>query len=243
MPLNHTGQIIFVAFLAVLFLLIIPVMQSRTGKSLTDLIFGPFRKKGKVKNGMLQADSTTNKPQREPRINNSTRGELTNFIAKLLRYANKHGMALVVPGTIKSGGQKANLMALLVTPDRIIGLQCLGYGGAITPLEDGSGKWNQHANYQDIPFDDPVACADTQRQLVRTAAERNGIHCPVDVYTVFTNNRITFPNGKPHTVFTRNGFFDFLDNTPALHTGKLDTRAVSLKLAEMAGIQPKNKKR
>ncbi len=241
MPLNESGQILFVVVIAILFLLIIPVIQSRTGKSLTELIFGSFKGKRKVKNGMLQAEPESDKPHREPRINNSTRGELTDFIAKLLRYANKHGMALVVPGTVKSGGQKANLIGLLVTPDRIIGLQCLGYGGALTPNPDGKGKWNQHANSQDIPFDDPVASADVQRQLVRTAIERNGIHCPVDVYTVFTNKRITFPNGKPTGVFTRNGFFEFLDSTPALLQGKLDTRAVSLKLAEMAGIQKKKK--
>ena len=243
MPLDHTGQILFVVVMAILFLLIIPVVQSRTGKSLNQLFFGGKRNPRKTRNGMLDASAIQEpeKPEREPRINNGTRGEWTDFVAKLLRYANKNGMALVVPGSLRSGGKTAQLLALLVTPNRIIGLQCMGFGGALTPGEDGQ-KWNQHANYQDIPFDDPLASAAVQRQIAQDALKHNNIHAQVDVYTVFTNARVSFPQGKPAGLFTRSEFFDFLDNTKALRSGSLDPRALSLKLADMAGIHNKKKK-
>ena len=232
---DYSSQIIFVVVMALLLLIVLPILQSRTGKSLGELFFGS--RKGFLGNRLSSPGQT---PKREPRINNGTRGELTAFISRLLRFANKNGMSLVVPGSIRHNGQTATLTALVIAPGRIIGIQCLGFGGSIT-TGAGNAPWNQHINGQDRTLDNPLVSGQKQQRLLQSAATKAGIPCPCDVVTVFTNGRVSFPKGLPPQVYTQDQFFTYLSENRALKNGSLDTRAVSLTFAEMAGIKKKKK--
>ena len=89
-----TEQIAFVIVMAVLLMFVLPIVQSRTGKSLSELLFGVGRKK--KQDG---ADGAPKKSAgREPRMNNGTRNDLTVFVSQLLKTANKNGMGVVAPG-------------------------------------------------------------------------------------------------------------------------------------------------
>lgn len=229
---EYTGQIIFVVLMALLLVFVLPMIQSRTGKSFWELLFGG--RKGPLGG---PADGQE-KPRREPRISNGTKGELTAFIARLLRFANGHGMALVCPGSIRHGGETASLTAILVTPAKLIGIQCLGFGGAIAPAR-GNDPWKQHINGQDLTFDSPAVQARDQLHLLRAAAAHARLTAPSDVVTVFTNGRASFPAGMPDKVFLQEEFFRVLKEDAALQKGSLDVRAAALVLADMAGIRRK----
>lgn len=228
---EYKGQIIFVVLLALLLVFVLPMLQSHTGKSLGELLFGSRK-------GPLGGPAGPQTPRREPRIHNGTKGELTAFVARLLRFANGHGMALVFPGSVRCDGQTASLTAILVTPAKIIGLQCLGFAGVITPAR-GSNPWKQHINGQDRTFDNPVSQGQQQRRLLQTAAGQSKLAAPSDVVTVFTNAQASFPDGMPDKVFRLEEFFDALKKDAALQKGSLDVRAASLALAELAGIKKK----
>lgn len=229
---EYKGQIIFVVFLAVLLVFVLPMLQVRTGKSLGELFFGSRK-------GPLGGPAGgRQKPRREPRISNGTKGDLTAFVARLLRFANGHGMALVVPGTIRHNGQTATLTAILVTPAKLIGIRCMGFAGTITPA-GGNSPWKQHINGQDLTFDNPVAEAQKQLKLLQSAAGQARLTAPSDVITVFTSRKASFPGGMPDKVFLLEEFFTALKEDEALQKGSLDVRAASLVLAELAGIKKK----
>ena len=95
-----TEQIAFVIVMAVLLMFVLPIVQSRTGKSLSELLFGVGRKK--KQDG---ADGAPKKSAgREPRMNNGTRNDLTVFVSQLLKTANKNGMGVVAPGLVEYKG-------------------------------------------------------------------------------------------------------------------------------------------
>lgn len=231
---EYKGQIIFVVLMFLLLVFVLPMLQVRTGKTLGELFFGNRRL------GLPGSSKRKSKPAREPRISNGTKGELTAFVAKLLRFANGHNMALVFPGTVRHGGQTAATAAILVTPAKIIGIQCLGFGGAITPAR-GNNPWKQHINGQDLTFDNPVSQGQQQQRLLQSAAGHNKLAAPVDVITVFTNGRVNFTSSPPDKVYTQQEFFDVLKEDAALQKGTLNVRAASLVLADLAGIKSKKK--
>lgn len=227
------GQIAFVIIMAVLLMFILPILQSRTGKSITEILFGIKRKN----DTRVQAQPR----KREPRINNGTKGELTAFVSQLLRYTSKNGMHLVAPGTIKHQGKTARLTALIVAPGGITGVYCLGFGGTIAPHSqsapaDPSRPWKQHINGQDLTFDNPLKVCQEQYQIVHGALEEAGISADVKIVTVFTNARATLLSA-PSLVFTQKMFFSWLSENKDMKTGSLDVRQTALLLADLAGIK------
>ena len=94
---NPSQQFLFVAFLAFAMILLIPILQKRTGKDITRMLFGIRSQK--------EPDSQENvKKNREPRVRNGTKSDLTAFVAQLLRFTSKNGMRLVAPGTVSHDG-------------------------------------------------------------------------------------------------------------------------------------------
>ena len=97
----------------------------------------------------------------------------------------------------------------------------------------------RQAGRQDVPLDNPVARGQKQQHFLQNAVNKSGIPCPVDVVTVFTNPRVSFPSGLPTYVYTQDRFFSYLKENTLLKQGSINTREVSLKLADMAGNKKK----
>ncbi len=224
------SQILFVVVMGILLLIVAPVFESRTGKSLTEIFFGIRRKSRRKK----EEENTTKK---EPRINNGTKGELLSFLSQMIRFAQKNGMQMVVPGSVVYKGETSKLSALLVTPGGVIGLYCLGFGGKITGTKDPA-PWKQHINGEDRTFESPVKACRKQQQLVQAAMEEAGIPGHVDVVAVFTNARATLYS-IPSGVYSQSGFLDYIRSTSALRNGDLDVAKTAQALAVLADVKAK----
>ena len=230
------SQLIFVVVMGVLLLLIVPVIESRTGKSLTQLLFG-FRRKSE-----RTAASASGK---EPRINNGTKGELLSFISQLIRFAGKNGMQVVAPGTITYKGKTSRLSALLVTPSGITGIYCLGFGGTITGAKEPN-SWKQHINGENKTFPNPLTACREQEEIVRGAMAEAGIRGDMDVVIVFTNPRATLREVPSSRIYSQFGLLEHLKDTSALRNGSLDVKDTAKKLAVLAdvkGLKERAKKR
>lgn len=236
------GQIAFVVVMAILLMFVLPMIQSRTGKNITEILFG-FKRKSDTR-----VQTQTNK--REPRINNGTKGELTAFVAQLIKFASKNGMHLVAPGTVKHNGKTARLTAILVAPGGITGIYCLGFGGTISPHSksapaDPSRPWRQHINGEDLTFENPMKVCQEQYHILQGALEEAGITADLKIVTVFTNARATLLSA-PSLVFTQKMFLNYLYENKDLKNGSLDAHQVALTLADLAGVKntkaEKNKK-
>jgi hypothetical protein len=234
------SQLIIIAIMAVLLILVVPVIESRTGKSLTEILFGVRRKKSK--NGSDGASV----PAKEPRINNGTKGELMSFLSKLIRFAGKNGMQTVTPAIFSYKGKTSRLAALLVTPGGVIGVFCQGYGGTITGALEPAA-WKQHINGEDRTFENPLKVCREQQNLMQEAMQAAGIEGTVDVVAVFTNARATLREIPSSRIYSQDAFMDHLRSTSALRNGSLDVEKTAKALAEMVDIkgkkESKNKKR
>ncbi len=232
-------ELTIVMIMVFLLLILIPILQSHTDRDLTQMLFGVRRRK-------TSQGEAVKKTKREPHINNGTKGELTSFVAQLLRFTAKNGMRLVAPGTVSHNGQTARLTALIVAPGGITGVYCLGFGGTIAPGDvkspaATSSSWRQHINGEDKTFDNPLQSCLEQKKLIQAAMEKAGITTDLDVVTVFTNPRATLQS-VPSSVYTPKSFCQYLKDNVSLHTGSLDIHATALILAELAGIKKgKNK--
>ena len=229
-----TEQIAFVIVMAVLLMFVLPVVQSRTGKSLSELLFGVGRKK--KQDG---ADGAPKKSAgREPRMNNGTRNDLTVFVSHLLKTANKNGMGVVAPGLVEYKGKTAQLVAFLVAPSGVTGIYCLGFGGVVMPGEK-DGPWKQHMNGQDTTFRNPLAVCKEQYELVRAAMDEAGVKADLDIVTVFTNSRVTLKAVPSARIYTQKQFMEHLKNTDSLKWGDVDVKEMTKVLARLAKIKEK----
>ncbi|MCI8763915.1 MAG: hypothetical protein HFG58_04975 [Lachnospiraceae bacterium] len=237
---NPSQQFLFVAFLAFAMILLIPILQKRTGKDITRMLFGIRSRK--------EPDSQENvKKNREPRVRNGTKSDLTAFVAQLLRFTSKNGMRLVAPGTVSHDGKTARLTALVVAPGGIVGVYCLGFGGTIAPgnRKEPAGKtasWRQHINGEDKSFDNPVKACQEQQELICSAMEQAGISAVLEVVTVFTNPQASLES-TPAFVYHPKSFLQYLKEKEELKTGTLDIHQTALKLAELAGIKKEEKEK
>ena len=227
-------EVTIVMIMVFLLLILIPILQSRTDKDLTQMFFGIRRRK---KPG---EEMTINK-KKEPRVHNGTKGELTSFIAQMIRFTAKNGMRLVAPGTVSHNGQTARLTALIVAPGGITGIYCLGFGGTISPGDIKapagiSSPWRQHINGEDKTFDNPLKSCQQQKKLVQEAMEKAGIHTDLNVVTVFTNPRAVLTS-TPTSIYTPKSLCEYLKNNDSLKAGSLDIHSTALALADLAGIK------
>ncbi len=227
-------EVTLVMIMVFLLLILIPILQSRTDKDLTQMFFGIRRRKKPEEQDLKNT-------RREPRIHNGTKGELTSFIAQMLRFTTKNGMRLVAPGTVSHNGQTARLTALIVAPGGITGVYCLGFGGTITPGDlkapaGMSAPWRQHINGEDKTFDNPLKSCQQQKKLIQSAMEQAGIHADLNVVTVFTNPRATLKS-TPASIYTPKGLCEYLKDNSSLKTGSLDIHTTALTLADLAGIK------
>ncbi len=238
---HSSQQFLFVGFLLFFMIILIPVLQKRTGKDITHMLFGIRSQKDPA------SREAASKTAREPRLRNGTKSELTSFVAQLLRFTSKNGMRLVAPGTITHGGQTARLTALVVAPGGIVGVYCLGFGGTIAPANrrepaGTSHAWRQHINGEDKTFDNPLKACQEQAELIRLAMEQAGIKAGLNVVTVFTNPHATLES-VPSFVYNPKSFIQYLKENGDLKNGSLDIHQAALKLAELAGIHNNGKKK
>ena len=235
-----SNQFLFVAVLVFLMMIIIPIVQKRTGRDLSQILFGIKSRKSRDKEEAVKVTG-------EPRVRNGTKNELTIFVASLLRFTSKNGMRLVAPGTVSHSGKTARLTALVVAPGGIVGVYCLGFGGTIAP---GDGKapagntapWRQHINGEDKTFDNPVKACEEQKELIKTAMEQAGIVAPLRVVTVFTNAQATLQS-TPAFVYSPKSFLKYLKEEPTLKSGSLDINETAQTLARLAGIKKEEPKK
>lgn len=235
-----SNQFLFVAVLVFLMMIIIPIVQKRTGRDLSQILFGIKSRKSRDKEEAVKVTG-------EPRVRNGTKNELTIFVASLLRFTSKNGMRLVAPGTVSHSGKTARLTALVVAPGGIVGVYCLGFGGTIAP---GDGKapagktapWRQHINGEDKTFDNPVKACEEQKELIKTAMEQAGIVAPLRVVTVFTNAQATLQS-TPAFVYSPKSFLKYLKEEPTLKSGSLDINKTAQTLARLAGIKKEEPKK
>ena len=213
--MNLTYEQILPLLLALLLIFILPMLMRRYGLRWEDLL------------GMLTSRFGKKDYETEAK---RIRDDLKALVSSLLMMARRYKTGLVYPGTIAHKGQIANLLALVVTRQEVIGINCFGYGGTITE-DKKTGVWNQHMNGVDQRFDSPLQGNARQLSLVRAAMDENGMsQIPFRVAAVFTAHGVELHTGHPREVFTSEGLLAHLKECCAADEGTLDPDTVARQL-------------
>ena len=231
---GFTFQNILPFLLAILLIFLIPMLMRRYGFTWGDVTRMLFSRPGKRDYAEEMKKKGERKDGREPWQSNGRSQDLKTLVSTLLILARRHKLGLVYPGTIESGGKMANLVALVVTKEEVVGVNCFGFGGTIT---EGKGKtkgqWNQHMNGADTDIPDPVAGNLAQFAIVRAAMDAHGMkEIPLRVVACFTSRTVTLEVKHEHEseIFDANGLIAHLRECAA-NPGDLDPAAVSRQLS------------
>ncbi len=225
-----TGRAVFVILMAILLMFVLPMLQSRTGKSFIQLLFG-------VKKGNEKPVASVRKPHEK----NSSRDDLTVFLSKLIRSAKKSGMQVVAPATFSYKEKKIKLFAFLVHKGGVIGIYCLGYGGILSASASPDKPWEQSLNGKKIKIPNPLEVCREQQLLVSDAMQAAGINTELDVLPVFTNPNISIEH-RPQGIYSAKAFFDYIEHTSAFRNGDLDVQETAKVLADLVNIKKEHRK-
>ena len=220
--------------LAILLIFLIPMLMRRYWLEWSDLIRFLFSRPGKRDYAEAARNS---RGKREPWQSNGRSQDLQALVSTLLILVRRNKLGLVYPATIEYGGQMANLVALVVTRQEVIGINCFGFGGTIT---EGDSHWNQHMNGVDQTIPDPIEGNRRQAQIVRRAMHARGLEkLPMWVVAVFTSHTVTIETSHRDEVFDTRGLLTHLKGCAA-RSGTLDPEDVSRQLNEcVTRMKPK----
>ena len=219
-----TFQNILPLILALLLIFLIPMLMRRYGLTWSDVIHFLFSRPGKRAYAKTAGKGGD---RREPWQTNGRSQDIKTLVSTLLIFVRRNKLGLVYPGTVEHGGKLANLVALLVTREEVIGINCFGFGGTIT---EQAGKWNQHMNGADQSIPDPVEGNRKQAAIVRTAMDAHDMaNIPLRVVAVFTSRTITLQTEHADEVFDTEGLIRHLKECAA-RGGSLEPEAVSRQL-------------
>ena len=226
---NATGgltfQNILPLILAILLIFLIPMLMRRYGLGWEDIIRLLFSRVGKRDYAEISRQS---KSRKEPWQPNGRSQDIQALVSTLLIFVRRNKLGLVYPGTVEHKGQMANLVALLVTREEVVGINCFGFGGTVM---ESAGKWNQHMNGADQAIPDPVAGNQKQARIVRAAMDANGMaDIPLRVVAVFTSRTVNLRTEHADEVFDTRGLLDHLKQRVARNAGALDPEAISRQL-------------
>lgn len=209
--------------LALLLIFIIPMLMRRYGLTWSDIIRLLFSRPGKKKDYAEAAKDRKNR--QEPWQTNGRSQDIQSLISTLLIFVRRHKLGLVYPGTVVHSGKMANLVALLVTREEVIGMNCFGFGGTIT---EKKGKWNQHMNGMDQAIADPLKANQEQARIVRSMMDENGMaDIRFRVVAVFTGRTVTLQTEHPSEVFDTQGLLKHLKEQVSGQANLLDPASVS----------------
>ena len=227
--MENTGGLTFQnllhMILAILLIFLIPMLMRRYGLTWEDVIRFLFSRPGKRDYAEAARKGTS---KREPWQTNGRSQDLQSLVSTLLIFVRRNKLGLVFPGTVEHGGRMANLVALLVTRDEVIGLNCFGFGGTISEQD---GAWNQHMNGADQKIPSPLEGNRKQAEIVRAAMDANGMaEIPLRVVAVFTGRTVELQTAHEEEVFDTKGLLNHLKLCVSRQSARVDPESVSRQL-------------
>ncbi len=187
-----------IVFLALVFAFALPLISAKTGKSVQELLFG--RKRNKNRETAVEVQNSAGLQH------NDGKKELLVFISETGKEAKKHGIQMIVPGTLYADGETTRYSTLLVGDFGIIGVYCLGFGGMIEAKE--SGDWIQQINGEKKTFRNPLYACRKWEQAGKTAIREAGLgEVAFSSMVVFTNKAVLL-NSAPEHCFDTKAFFN-----------------------------------
>lgn len=156
-------------------------------------------------------------------------------IAALRRYAAAREFGFIAPATVKNGDKTAELSAIIVTYNGVVGVRCIGRNGEVF-ANPGDKNWLWVSGDKRETFESPVdACAADVRVLRDVLAKAGLRTVKVECHPVFTSSAVSLAVPKSTPVWrTAREFTAQLGAEKYMEDTGLDKNAVMTALAEAA---------
>ena len=217
------NSIILYAIVGVVLIGLPAVIAKRSGKNLTEILFGKRAKSGFVTGRKQEAKDSAAVPKKQT---NSNRNDMLDLISKLATYARRNRFRLIVPGTLSCGGETAVLTALLITRSKVVGINCFGFGGRVIG-KTGEEDWEQVMNGQQSTFPSPVKKNRKQEALVRRVLEETGYpDTETEIIGVFTSPSVWASGLEGTNCYRKEDALKYLKSDSFLQDGGIDPKAL-----------------
>ena len=195
-----------------------------SGKALTDA-----EKKNRSDEVRREYQEKTLEKRRAGNIKN----DYLQAASRLLTFARKKRLFTIFPGNIQYGGKTADLMAILVTRARVIGINAYGFDQTVLCRKD-NGTWQQENGDVRKPIGNLNAETAAQDRLVREALRGGGFgSLPYETVMLFTSSFVTLSGEKPENAFTQEEFFLKIDTDRDVKSGPLDPKDTGRRIAAL----------
>ena len=216
--------------LAVLLIFILPMLMRKYGWEPGDLVKIILTRFGKQDYAAEAKKTAGKEKKREPYQSNGRSSDLKSLVSTLLIFVRRNKYGLVYPGTVEYNGKTANLLALLVTREKVYGLNCFGFGGTIQKKQNG---WIQHMNGADHSIPDPLLGNRQQYEIVRAMMDANGMkEIPLQVIAVFTSRTVVLALPQRDDLFDVEGLLQYLKEQAEQESSVIDPSATARALNE-----------
>lgn len=183
------------------------------------------------------SNNTTSKWTKNYVEKNDSPENLLFLVKKIINFSRKNNLFCIYPGIFSVEDKKTSLLALVVTSKKIIGINCVGFGGLIICKKDDA-TWTQLMNNQEKNFTNPYIDSEREKDILNQfLIQENFQELPIEICSVFTAEKVRFRGDRGKLVLKKEELFDWLKDKK-LETGSINAKEFGKKLAE---IRKKNK--
>ncbi|MFI3170456.1 MAG: hypothetical protein R3Y06_10970 [Faecalibacterium sp.] len=169
------------------------------------------------------------KPQKQ--INpQGTKNDYMLLLSGLVSLARKKKWPLIAPAVIEEKGVYTQLVALMITPKKIIGVCAFGHGGTIVA---GSGKqeWTQRVNGTEHKIASPIKTMSSAQMVVSQKMKELDITGrELEILGGYTHPHAVLQGAAAKTCYTAKELLTYLQNEPLDATGGEASKAMVEKL-------------
>lgn len=203
MVMNRNLSQILIGLAAII--VIVAVVSVIKKRSLTDMLFGRT-----TANRLREKKAQFDEKKSIQRNGNSR--DVQDLIVRLFKTVRKKNWYAVCPAMFDMEGEKGTLPILLVTPERILGINAIGFGGEIRA--SSGDVWRQDLNGVTKTIPNLIKQSEGEKQLLIKLLRNSGMtDVPVDVLTVFTSPNTKLDRTIGNTCYTVDGLITCLVRT------------------------------
>ena len=216
--------ILLLAVTAFIYVLYMQYKRKNGGQFPGSFLAGRSTEK-KQTGGGVKAENT--KPRGEK--GKGRKEELLAVVTDLAAYAKLNHFFYLFPGTLSLDGEIATLTVILVTKSEVIGINCFGYPGIISPGKTPDQDWKQTFEGVGKRIPNPLLRLQSylhflRKVLAEISPEKE---IPVRVIGVFTSPGVVLrdPDGQANgLIFTEKNIMPELKKKSTLADGGLDPK-------------------
>ncbi len=153
----------------------------------------------------------------KPKKHINPQGSKTDYMQTLscvVTLARKKHWQLFAPAVVEIGGAYIQLLALIVTPQSVIGICAFGHGGTLLAAS-GTQDWTQCVNDTENKVNSPIKTMNTANEVLRKVLKKREITgVDLEILGVFTHPRAVLQGAAGETCYTAETLLAHLRQKP-----------------------------